>query len=48
MVARVLGLALLLVGTLVGGYFGMQKYFDWLTARLPAGRTRIQRPPSKP
>ena len=48
MVARVLGLALLLVGAVAGGYLGMQRYFDWLTAQLPESRTRIQRPPSKP
>lgn len=45
MIARVMGLVLLLVGAVVGGYFGIQKYFDWLTAELPESRTRIQ--PSK-
>jgi hypothetical protein len=48
MIARVLGLTLLLVGALVGGYLGIQKYFDWLTAELPRSRTRVHRPASKP
>ena len=47
MIARVLGVALLLVGAVIGGYLGIQKYFDWLTAELPESRTRIQSPPSK-
>ena len=48
MIARVLGVALLLVGAVVGGYLGIQKYFEWLTANLPESRTRIPPPPSKP
>jgi hypothetical protein len=46
-VARVLGLVLLLVGAVVGGYLGIQKYFDWLTGELPESRTRVQSPSSK-
>ena len=47
MIARVLGVALLLAGAVVGGYLGIQKYFEWLTAELPESRTRIQSPPNK-
>jgi hypothetical protein len=47
MIARVLGAALLVVGAAVGGYLGIQKYFDWLTAELPENRTRVQSPPDK-
>jgi hypothetical protein len=47
MIARVLGAGLLLVGAVVGGYLGIQKYFDWLTAELPESRTRIPSSPNK-
>lgn len=46
MITRIAGLTLLLVGGGVLGYLGMQKYFDWLTAVLPASRTRVNRPPN--
>jgi len=46
MLARVGSLILLLAAAVAGGYIGMQKYFDWLTAELPESRTRVQ-PPSK-
>ncbi len=47
MIARIVRAVLLLVGAVVGGYLGIQKYFDWLTAELPESRTRIQSPPGR-
>ncbi len=47
MIARIARIALLLVGVVIGGYLGIQKYFDWLTAEMPESRTRIQPPPGK-
>lgn len=47
MIARILGVALLVLGAVVGGYLAIQKYFEWLTAELPQSRTRIQSPPGK-
>ena len=47
MISRAARLLVLLVGSVVLGYLGLQKYFDWLTAELPESRTRLGRPASK-